>query len=718
MATSKQFNAEQGISVGGGDQVIDPSGNLTTQTITGRNLNSNVTITPLGTGTVSVPSINKVALTQPATGATLTVADGKTVTFNETFTLTATAGANIDFGTGGTIAFEGGGFIYDNVAALSNLSSVSTITTGVWEATDVGLAHGGTGASLADPNADRILFWDDSLSTSAWLATGNSITISGATIDTVQDIRTSASPTFSGLTVNGNLTVTGTSTIINSTTVSVDDSNITLGDVVTPTNATANGGGITLKGATDKTIVWDSTNTNWTSSEHWNLASGKQYKINNVQISAANLSNGTTGSNAVVLATSPSLTTPTLGVATATSINKVTITAPVTSATLTIANGKTLTANNTLTFTGTDASSVAFGTGGTVAYTANKLSTFAATTSAELAGVITNETGSGSLVFATSPTLVTPVLGVATATSINKVAITAPATSATLTIANGKTLTASNTLTFTGTDASSVAFGGGGTVAYTANKLSVFASTTSTELRGVISDDTGTGALVFATSPTLVTPIIGSATGTSLALSGVYSTGNSILSVASTLTNNASSVIGLSIGPTITGGATTNTIFGVANSCVYNPSVAITTAYHSLNQVQINSGASYTTIFNEYNRIDLLAGAVGGVISSYHGHMVGSPIFNGAATTDITNFFGYHIQNPVNGSGVVISNVYGIYADINTGTGNRWNVFANGSANNAFVGRVRIGSTIAPNEALDVTGDVSVSGEGPWSELK
>ena len=49
----------------------------------------------------------------------------------------------------------------------------------------------------------------------------------------------------------------------------------------------------------------------------------------------------------------------------------------------------------------------------------NKLSFFASTTSAELAGVISDETGSGALVFATSPTLVTPVLGVATATTLN-----------------------------------------------------------------------------------------------------------------------------------------------------------------------------------------------------------------------------------------------------------------------------------------------------------
>lgn len=77
-----------------------------------------------------------------------------------------------------------------------------------------------------------------------------------------------------------------------------------------------------------------------------------------------------------------------------------------------------------------------------------------------------NVTGSGGIALATSPTFTTPTLGVAAATSVNKVAITAPATSATLTIADGKTLTASNTLTFTGTDSSSVAFGAGGTVQY------------------------------------------------------------------------------------------------------------------------------------------------------------------------------------------------------------------------------------------------------------
>ena len=125
---------------------------------------------------------------------------------------------------------------------------------------------------------------------------------------------------------------------------------------------------------------------------------------------ATALAQNVTGSGAIALATSPTFVTPTLGAASATTVNKVTITAPATGSTLTIADGKTLTASNTLTFTGTDASSVAFGTGGTVAYTSNKLSAFAATTSAELAGVISNETGSGSLVFGTGPTIDAPVL--------------------------------------------------------------------------------------------------------------------------------------------------------------------------------------------------------------------------------------------------------------------------------------------------------------------
>ena len=72
--------------------------------------------------------------------------------------------------------------------------------------------------------------------------------------DTNIDLR--LEPKGSGkVVITGDVDIQGTSTTVNSTTLDVDDKNITMGSVGTPTNTTANGGGITLKGATDKTII-------------------------------------------------------------------------------------------------------------------------------------------------------------------------------------------------------------------------------------------------------------------------------------------------------------------------------------------------------------------------------------------------------------------------------------------------------------------------------
>ena len=98
------------------------------------------------------------------------------------------------------------------------------------------------------------------------------------------------------LTVSGDLTVSGTNTVISSTTINVDDKNLELGAVDTPTNTTADGGGITLMGATNKTIIWDSTNSNWTSNQDWNIATGKKFKIANADI----FTNATTLASGVV----------------------------------------------------------------------------------------------------------------------------------------------------------------------------------------------------------------------------------------------------------------------------------------------------------------------------------------------------------------------------------------------------------------------------------
>lgn len=100
------------------------------------------------------------------------------------------------------------------------------------------------------------------------------------------------------VTITGNLTVDGTTTTVNSTTVTVDDKNLELGSVASPDNTTADGGGITLKGTTDKTLNWINATGAWTSSEHFNLASGKAYYINtNSVLNATTLGSGVVNSS-------------------------------------------------------------------------------------------------------------------------------------------------------------------------------------------------------------------------------------------------------------------------------------------------------------------------------------------------------------------------------------------------------------------------------------
>ena len=113
------------------------------------------------------------------------------------------------------------------------------------------------------------------------------------------------------LTLTGDLTVGGTTTTVNSTTVTVDDKNLELGSVASPTDTTADGGGITLKGTTDKTIIWDNANDNWTSNQDLNVATDKVFRVNNVDtLNATTL--GTAVVNSSLANVSSSLTQGTL----------------------------------------------------------------------------------------------------------------------------------------------------------------------------------------------------------------------------------------------------------------------------------------------------------------------------------------------------------------------------------------------------------------------
>ena len=241
--------------------------------------------------------------------------------------------------------------------------------------------------------------------------------------------------------VTGNLEIDGTTTTIDSTAVTVADQNIVLGNVAVPDNTTADGGGITLLGTTSKTLNWVSANSAWTSSEHIDIVTGKTYRINNVSM----LSNTTLGSSVVTssLTTVGTISTGTwegttiavnqggTGVTTSTGTTNVVLSGSPTIVTPTIASMTNAQHSHTNAAGGGTITEGSISDLGTLtAMVADNLSVFAATTSAQLAGIISDETGSGTLVFGTSPTLVTPALGAATATSLSAGAIVQTGTGA------------------------------------------------------------------------------------------------------------------------------------------------------------------------------------------------------------------------------------------------------------------------------------------------
>ena len=308
-----------------------------------------------------------------------------------------------------------------------------------------------------------------------------------------------------------------------------------------------------------------------------------------------------TGSGALVFGTSPTLVTPALGTpasGVATNITGLPIVAG-TTGTLSVARGGTGVTAKT-------------GTGNVVLSTSPTLTTPALGTPSAL--VLTNATGT-----LTSPTFVTPALGTPASGTLTNCTFptlnqnttgTASNVTGTVAVSTGGTgsTTASAARTALGVEIGSDVQAYNSATALTTNKISDFAASSSSELAGKISDETGSGLLVFGTSPTLVTPVLGTpSSGTLTSCTGlpIVAGTTGTLSVARggtgvTASTGTGSTV-LSASPTFTGTVTTagldvagNNIDNIQN-LVHDTSATSTALDFSADQLQTISITANTT---------------------------------------------------------------------------------------------------------------------------
>jgi hypothetical protein len=297
IATGNLVLAGNTISSQTGSITIDPSGSQPIY------LNGDTTVTGnfAVSSTITSGIWNGSAITNSYLANSTIVVNGVTLTLGDTSdTIKASTTNALTIGTGLTgTSFDGSSAVTiavdtTTIATRSYVTGLNYITLASLSM-DTPASASGSGNVQYDSATGKFKYTPPDLS--------SYITASVATLSSLTSIGTTGVDTTAAgnLIVSGNLTVNGTTETINSTTSTFADKNIELAKPVSPATASdsgANGGGITLHGTTDKTLNWVLSTLAWTSSENFDIANNKTYKINGTDVlSSTALGTAVTGSS-------------------------------------------------------------------------------------------------------------------------------------------------------------------------------------------------------------------------------------------------------------------------------------------------------------------------------------------------------------------------------------------------------------------------------------